>query len=199
MKIKLFILVIIITLISACSNIVPQVKENSQVETKRYDKTENQITRTGSPEEEISDNNLVKATVTRHVDGDTVYVKIAGKSYKMRMIGINCPEYTKEIEPYGKESSEYTKSQLLGKTVYLETDVSNTDKYDRLLRYIWLEIPTETSEHEIRTKMFNAQLVLNGYAHAGNYPPDVKYTDYLKKFQQEAKNKKVGIWGLEKK
>jgi micrococcal nuclease len=197
MKIKLFILVMSIALISACSNIVPEIKETPGIEINHSNKPKNQVIKTESPVDEIPVN-FVKATVTRHVDGDTVYVKINGKSSKIRFIGIDCPEYTKEIEPYGKESSEYTKSQLLGKTVYLETDVSNTDKYDRLLRYVWLEIPKKITEEEIRSKMFNAKLVLNGYAYAGNYPPDVKYTDYLKKFQKEAKDSKTGLWGLGK-
>lgn len=195
MKFKLFILVMAIALISACSNIAPEIKETSGIEFNPSSKPKDQVIKTKSPIEEIPDN-LVKATVTDHVDGDTVYVKINGKSYKMRMIGINCPEYTKEIDPYGKEASDYTKNQLLGKTVYLETDVSNTDKYDRLLRYIWLEVPNKITEEEIRSKMFNAKLVLNGYAYAGNYPPDVKYTYYLKKFQKEAKDSKTGMWGL---
>lgn len=142
---------------------------------------------------------LTEATVYKIVDGDTIYVKIKNKSYKMRMVGINCPEYTKEIQFYGKESTEYTKNELLGKKVYLEMDVSNTDQYDRILRYIWLDIPTEINEQEIRSKLFNAVLVIKGFARAGYYPPDLKYTDYLKDFQQEAKDSNLGMWNSQSK
>lgn len=141
--------------------------------------------------------NLTEATVTKIVDGDTIYVKIKNKSYKMRMVGINCPEYTKEIQFYGKESTEYTKKQLLNKKVFLEMDISEKDKYNRLLRYIWLDIPADTNEQEIRSKLFNALLVINGFARAGYYPPDLKYTDYLKDFQQEAKDSKLGLWNYQ--
>lgn len=136
-----------------------------------------------------------KAVVTRHVDGDTVYVKIGNKECKVRFIGINCPESTIRLDPYGKEASNYTKSKLLGKTIYLQKDVSNTDKYGRLLRYVWLQKPTSINEKEIRSKMFNAILVINGYAQAATYPPDVKYSNYFVKFQSEARNKNIGLWG----
>ena len=138
------------------------------------------------------------ATVTRHVDGDTVYVRLDGQEYKLRLIGVNTPETKhpqKGVEYYGKEASNFTKSKLLGKTVYLEKDVSETDKYGRLLRYIWLEPPTKLTKEEIKTKMFNAILVANGYAQVATYPPDVKYQDYFLEFEREARSKNIGLWG----
>jgi len=94
--------------------------------------------------------NLKEVKVSRVVDGDTIEL-LDGR--KVRLIGVNTPESTTRTEPYGKEASDYTKSQLTGKTAYLEKDVSETDKYGRLLRYVWLSIP-----NEIRSKMFNAIL-----------------------------------------
>lgn len=141
---------------------------------------------------------LVKAIVTRVVDGDTVQVKLDnGTEAKVRMIGVDTPESTTKQEPYGKEASNFTKNQLEGKVIYLEKDISETDKYGRLLRYIWLEPPTEISEKEIRTKMFNAVLLLEGYAQVATYPPDVKYVDYFTKFQKEAREADKGLWALE--
>lgn len=141
---------------------------------------------------------LVKATVTRVVDGDTVYVKLDnGTEEKVRMIGVDTPESTIQHEPYGKEASNFTKEQLEGKEVYLEKDVSETDKYGRLLRYIWLEPPEKISEEKIRVKMFNAILLLNGYAQVATYPPDVKYVDYFTKFQKEAREANIGLWAIE--
>ncbi|KZL89167.1 thermonuclease family protein [Clostridium magnum] len=112
------------------------------------------------------------------------------------LIGVNTPESTTRTEPYGKEASDYTKSQLTGKTVYLEKDVSETDKYGRLLRYIWLSIPNEISDSEIRSKMFNAILVQNGYAEVSTYPPDVKYQEYFTKYNYEARNANKGLWAI---
>lgn len=139
---------------------------------------------------------LEKAIVTKHIDGDTIYVKMNNREYKVRLIGVNCPESTTKHEPYGKEASNYTKSKLLGKTVYLEKDVSNTDKYGRLLRYVWLQKPITINEKEIRTKMFNAILLQNGYAQIATYPPDVKYVNYFTKFNKEARQYKKGLWKL---
>ena len=83
---------------------------------------------------------------------------------------------------------------LYGKTVYLEKDVSETDKYGRLLRYVWFQVPNDFSENEIKENMFNASLVLNGYANATTYPPDVKYTNYFNKFEKTARNENIGLW-----
>lgn len=147
-----------------------------------------------SSSENINKSSFTEAFVNRIVDGDTIEVIIEGKKYKVRFIGVNCPEYTSKIEEYGKEATEYTTSSLLNKTVYLEKDVSETDKYGRLLRYIWFEIPEKTNESEIIQKMFNANLLIDGYAQIATYPPDVKYVDTFKNIQKEAKENNVGLW-----
>jgi len=135
---------------------------------------------------------LISATVTDVIDGDTI--KLADGS-KVRLIGINTPESTSRTEPFGKEASNYTKTKLEGKQVWLEKDVSETDQYNRLLRIVWLDIPTDTlDEDEIRDKMFNAMLVIDGYAEPYTFPPDVKYANFFRKFAQEAREKEVGLW-----
>ncbi|WP_240326776.1 thermonuclease family protein [Aeribacillus pallidus] len=135
---------------------------------------------------------LVAATVARVVDGDTFELS---DGQKVRMIGVNTPESTTRTEEYGKEASSYTKSKLEGKQVWLQKDVSETDRYGRLLRIVWLQIPNDDmNESEIRSKMFNADLVINGYAEPSTYPPDVKYAEYFRKFAREAREKEVGLW-----
>ena len=96
---------------------------------------------------------FTKAYVSRIIDGDTIEVTIDSKKYKVRFIGIDCPEYTSKIEYYGKESTEYTSSILSNTYVFLEKDVSETDQYGRLLRYVWLEVPISNSINEIKTKI----------------------------------------------
>lgn len=135
---------------------------------------------------------LENVTVEKVVDGDII---VLSDGNKVRLIGVNTPESTTRTEEYGKEAVDYTKSELEGKTVYLQKDVSDTDQYDRLLRIIWLEVPNELmNEEEIRTKMFNAKLVLNGYAEPSNSPPDVTYSEYFVKFAREARENEVGLW-----
>ena len=139
---------------------------------------------------------LNPAKVTRVVDGDTIEVIFNKKVEKVRFIGVNCPESTIRLEPYGKEASNFTKKWLSGKDIYLEFDTGLKDKYQRILAYIWLEPPKKLTEKEIRTKMFNAILLLEGYAQVMTVPPNVKYVDYFLKFQREARENNKGLWGL---
>lgn len=153
------------------------------------------ITNTAS----ISDSKFIKANVTRVIDGDTILVSFDdGKEARVRLIGVNTPETVhpnKEVEFYGKEASDFTKTKLLNKSIYLEKDISETDVYGRLLRYVWLYKPLEIDEISIRNHMFNAILILEGYGQVSTYPPDVKYIDYFKNFQEQALKLKRGLWG----
>lgn len=131
--------------------------------------------------------------IVRVVDGDTAVVKIKNENQKVRFIGVDTPEYNpiRNIsDPWGKEASEFTKNLLENKIVYLEKDVSETDKYNRLLRYIWLEPPQDLCNptyEEIENLMINGILVRDGYARAKTYKPDTKYQYELKKIEKSAK------------
>ena len=143
----------------------------------------------------VDSSKFIPAEVVRIVDGDTMIASINGIEERVRFIGINTPESTIELEDYGKEASDYTTSKLKkGSTVYLEKDISQRDKFDRLLRYVWLSIPTSISEDELRDKLFNANLLINGYAEVATYPPDLRYVDDFIKFEKEARSNKVGLW-----
>lgn len=145
-------------------------------------------------EEQIAALGLVIAAVSDVVDGDTITLSDGSK---VRLIGVNTPESTNKTEEYGKEASDYTTTALKGKTVYLQKDVSETDRYGRLLRLVWLDIPTSVSdENEIREKMFNAKLVLDGYAEPSTYDPDVAYSEFFKDFAREARESSTGLWAI---
>jgi hypothetical protein len=88
------------------------------------------------------------------------------------------------------------KKWLTGKDIFLEFDVQKYDNYGRLLAYVWLSSPKEISEQEIKSKMFNAILLLEGYAQVMTVPPNVKYVDYFLKFQKEARENNKGLWGI---
>ncbi|MEY8763659.1 thermonuclease family protein [Clostridium sp. MT-113] len=140
---------------------------------------------------------LEKATVTHHTDGDTVGVTLEnGQTAKVRLIGVNTPEFTTKHEQYGEQASDYTKSQLYGQTVYLESDAGNTDRYGRLLRYVWISPPREITEDEVRNKMFNAILAYNGYAEQMTVQPNVKYAEYFRKFCADARENNRGLWSV---
>lgn len=141
---------------------------------------------------------IIPVIVDNVIDGDTINVIMAtGNEEKVRFIGVDTPESTRrQNEPYGEESSVYTNNRLEGKQVWLEIDAQERDRYGRLLAYIWMEKPVDNTEEEIRAKMFNAELLLNGYAQLMTVPPNVKYVDYFITLQQEARANNAGLWGL---
>lgn len=145
--------------------------------------------------------NLMPATVTYVVDGDTAQVALAGgREERVRFIGVDTPESTRgKNDPYGKEASNYTKAKLEGQQIWLEIDVGERERYDRMLAYIWLKQPTNFSEEEIRAKMFNAELLLEGYAQLMTVPPNIRYVDYFTAFQKEARDASKGLWALVRK
>jgi micrococcal nuclease len=116
---------------------------------------------------------LVQAQVVRVIDGDTIEVSIGGKIYKVRYIGIDTPETGEWMAP---EATAMNKKLVGGEVVGLEKDVSETDRYGRLLRYVW-----------VGDLMVNAELLWLGCAQVSTYPPDVKYVDCFLRLQREAR------------
>ena len=81
--------------------------------------------------------------VTKVADGDTIEVDMSGVTERVRMIGVDTPETHKPNTPvqcYGPQASDYTKNLLTHQSVRLEADPTNDnrDRYDRLLRYVYL-------------------------------------------------------------
>lgn len=151
-------------------------------------------------EERIEEDYYEIGQVEWIVDGDTAHIIIDGQKQKVRFTGINTPEYNPKrgiSDHYGKEAFYYTKDLIKNKTVYLEKDLSNTDKHGRLLRYIWLEKPKDPgnpTEEELGEINLNGKLVKEGYAYAGNYKPDVKYKEVFDEFEDEARENARGMW-----
>lgn len=149
----------------------------------------------GEEENRTMHPNLVRATVTRVTDGDTVTVIIGtATSENVRLIGVDTPESTREIEHYGKEAAEFTRMNLDGQTVYLEFDVNERDRFGRLLAYVWLQMPLLDGTDDPRHFMFNAQLLLEGYAQVMTISPNVKYADSFLEFEREGRNANRGLW-----
>lgn len=139
-----------------------------------------------------SDINLEEVTLVRVVDGDTLVVRFdSGEDEKVRLIGVNTPEsvapesYRTENTKEGKEASDYVKDMLIDTEIlYLQTDTSDRDRYDRLLRYVWLDVPDDVyDKDEIKTKMLNAILVEKGIAEAVAYAPDLEYEDVFEELE----------------
>jgi micrococcal nuclease len=128
--------------------------------------------------------------VTKVIDGDTIVLENGGK---VRYLGIDTPELhhpKKEVECFAYQAYEKNKELVLGKKVFLQKDISEKDKYGRLLRYVFLDEKMSTDEGSF----VNLYLVKNGFAYAATFPPNVKYTDLFLKAQKEAYQKNLGLW-----
>ena len=120
--------------------------------------------------------NIIQGNVVYVYDGDTVKLKTNDdKEYKIRLSGIDAPEYNQK---YGKEAKEYLSSLIYNKLICIE--VLGTDKYDRILATIFYE------KENVNCKMLKA-----GYAwHYKYYDSNKGYAEA----EMYAKNKKVGLW-----
>lgn len=127
-------------------------------------------------------------TVSRVIDGDTIELT-SGR--RVRYIGVDTPESVdprKGVECFAKEAAEKNRELVLGKIVALEKDVSETDRYGRLLRYVYL------TTGEGQRVMINETLVREGYAFARSFPPDIKYQSQLLKAEETARQENKGLW-----
>jgi micrococcal nuclease len=122
--------------------------------------------------------------VVNVVDGDTIDVMINGGEYRVRYILMDTPETYGGVEPFGPEASEANRRLVEGQIVRLEKDVSETDRYGRLLRYVY-----------VGDLMVNEELLRLGLAQVATFPPDVKYVDRFLEVQRQAQAAGVGLWG----
>lgn len=122
--------------------------------------------------------------VTKAVDGDTIEL---ADGTRVRLIGVNTPETVdprRPVQCFGKEASAFTHGLVDGQAVRLEKDISDTDKYGRSLRYVYLADGT----------FLNLELVRQGYAQVNTYPPDVAHAQEFKAAQAEARAAGRGLW-----
>lgn len=115
--------------------------------------------------------------VTRVIDGDTIEIETGER---VRLICIDTPEIS---EDYYQEAKDYLTDIILNEEIELVKDVSETDRYGRLLRYVYNG-----------NVFINGKLVEEGYARVYRYPPDTKLCDDLEILEAKAKNNNLGIW-----
>lgn len=129
--------------------------------------------------------------VVRVVDGDTIEVLINNQLYKIRYIGIDTPETVDPRRPvacFGKEAAEANKKLVEGKKVLLEKDISDTDKFGRLLRYVY------TADDRDKPLFVNDYLVREGFAKISTFPPDVKFAEQFMEAERAARAQNKGLW-----
>ena len=120
------------------------------------------------------------AKVVEVIDGDTIEVDLDGDTYRVRFIGMDTPERDR---PFYKEATAVNAGLVEGQTVLLVKDVSETDQYDRLLRYVF-----------VGDTFVNFELVNQGYAAAVTFPPDIACEGTFRLAEADARSRGLGLW-----
>ena len=162
-------------------------QEETMTDTTETEAVEGEEVTTGTEQRDI---NTFDAEVVSVTDGDTIKVRVNGQVEAVRFLLVDTPE-TKHPrlgeQPFGQEAKAFTKQMLEGKTVQLEKDVSDRDKYNRLLYYLYVD-----------GKSVQEELLRNGLARVAYvYVPNTKYVDRYYEIQKEAQKNGVGIWSIE--
>jgi len=118
-----------------------------------------------------------KHIVTRVIDGDTFDIETGER---IRMIGIDTPERGKY---FYKEAKVRLENLIGDKEVILQKDVSETDRYGRLLRHVYYD-----------DVWINKQMIDEGYAKIMTFPPDVAHVDIFTQAQKNARENGRGLW-----
>lgn len=133
-----------------------------------------------------------RAEVIGVVDGDTIVARVGGREERVRYIGMDAPESANSAngtaaECGGEDSRTANQSLVAGEEVVLERDVSERDRFGRLLRHVWLEQAT--------WRLIGLELVEAGMAHARSYPPDTGRDADMLEAAARARDRGTGIWG----
>ena len=135
------------------------------------------------PEAPLGPGQLTSARVTKHTDGDTLWLSGIGK---VRLIGMDTPEVYFEVECFGREASAFVERTVpLGTEVRYRLGVEERDRYGRALAYVWLR----------DGRFLNRLLVARGYAQPLTIPPNVEYEDLFVRVARHAREAGRGLWG----
>ncbi len=140
--------------------------------------------------------------VTRVVDGDTIEVRLEGRSEDVRLIGVDTPETVKPDTPvqcFGERASRFTKRRLTGRRVRLVFGVERRDVYGRLLAYVYLAdrtlaVPRPHKSRQ-RDRLFNAILVRRGLARSLTIAPNDRFAPRFRRLELIAARAGRGLWG----
>jgi micrococcal nuclease len=124
----------------------------------------------------------IPARVTRHTDGDTLWLSGIGK---VRLIGVDTPEVYGEVECYGREASAFVRRLLpVGARVRYSLGVEERDRYGRALAYVY------TGDG----RLLNLLLVQRGFAQPLTIPPNDRFAARFVAAARRARARRVGLW-----
>ncbi|HUQ19601.1 MAG TPA: thermonuclease family protein [Gemmatimonadaceae bacterium] len=125
-------------------------------------------------------NERTTCTVTRISDGDSIVCSPLGK---VRLLQIDAPELSDGS--IGRAAREKLQSLIpIGTRLTAETDVRVTDKFGRVLAFLFLP----------GGEMVNQEMAKSGYVTTLVYPPNVKYVERIRAAVLDARKAKRGLW-----
>lgn len=137
---------------------------------------------------------LTEARVIHVADGDSLVVLVNGRQERLRLIGIDAPEPGRGSDRAAQESLAFAQRWLSGRRAWLEHDAELRDRYCRRLAYVWLQPPAARTFVLMRTKMFNAVILVEGYARLLTIRPSVRYAEVFRSLEHEARAQGRGLW-----
>lgn len=140
--------------------------------------------------------------VSRVVDGDTIEVRLGGRSEDVRLIGVDTPETVKPDTPvqcFGERASHFTKRRLTGRRVRLVFGIERRDVYGRLLAYVYVARPAlpapRAGKSRQRYRFFNSILLRRGLARSLTIPPNDRFAPRFRRLELVAARAGHGLWG----
>ena len=138
---------------------------------------------------ECRDEVVYRAKVARVVDGDTLEL---ADGNKIRIKGMDTPENTSKVEPFGPESTRVARKLLEGKVVGLQiTQNEVCDRFGRFLRVVYF------TDENGRQKDFALHLVEKGLAQV-YVAKDSPAREKLCAAEKTARDKKLKMWSSKK-
>jgi micrococcal nuclease len=128
------------------------------------------------------------ARVERVVDGDTVVVRVGGRSERVRYIGMDTPESVQPGTPvqcFAKAAAAENRRLVGGRAVRLVPGAEARDRYGRLLAYVY---------REPDGLFVNAELVRRGYARPLTIPPNIAHAAEIRRLARRARHSGRGLW-----
>jgi micrococcal nuclease len=128
-------------------------------------------------------------TVVRVIDGDTIDVRVGGRTERVRLTGIDTPELAHRpgdvAECLAVEATAFTSGLLpVGTAVRLERDVVGRDDYGRLLAYVY------RADDGV---FVNWEIARHGYALPLSIPPNVAAADAIVAATRAAQSSGAGL------
>lgn len=138
-----------------------------------------------------------EVTLKNGVDGDTAHFYCDGRFVAGRFNGIDTPESTGIIEPWGKKASKYTTGELLNaKTIVLESEPLNKTEEDgnhRYLVWVWISPRPSSEEDGSQLKLLNLAIVQEGYGKMKGVS-ESRYKDVFLDADAQVRNQGIRVW-----